>query len=69
MVVLPVMDLVLTEILLVREEPQHSWVLGMSPFLVRIMTMAHLLSASVHVTSARGPNPVAIVLQLSSVNS
>jgi hypothetical protein len=65
-VVLPVMDLVLTEILLVREEPQHSWVLGM---LVRIMTTAHLLSASVHVTSARGPNPVAIVLRLSSVNS
>ncbi len=35
-----------------------------SPFLVRIMTTAHLLSASVHVTSARGPKPVAIVLQL-----
>jgi hypothetical protein len=65
-VVLPVMDLVLTEILLVREEPQH---VKMSPFLVRIMTMAHLLSASVHVTSARGLNPVAIVLRLSSVNS
>ncbi len=35
----------------------------MSPFLVRIMTMAHLLSASVLITSARDPNPVAIVLR------
>ncbi len=41
----------------------------MSPFIVRIMTTAHLLSASVHVTSARGPKPVAIVLRLVSVNS
>jgi hypothetical protein len=41
----------------------------MLPFLVRIMTTAHLLSASVHVTSARGPNAVAIVLRLVSVNS
>jgi hypothetical protein len=41
----------------------------MSSFLVRIMTMAHFLLASVHVTSARGPKPVAIVLRLVSVNS
>ncbi len=41
----------------------------MLPFLVGIMTTAHLLSASVHVTSARGPNPVAIVLRLVFVNS
>ncbi len=36
----------------------------MSPFLVRIMTPAHLLSASVHVTSARDPKLEAIVLGL-----
>jgi len=41
----------------------------MSPFLGRIITTAHLLSASVHLTSARGQNPVPIVLQLASVNS
>jgi hypothetical protein len=41
----------------------------MSSFLVRIMTTAHFLLASVHVTSARGPKPIAIVLQLVSVNS
>ncbi len=37
------------------------------PVLVRIMTTAHLLSASVHITSARGQNTEVIVLQLVSI--
>ncbi len=41
----------------------------MSSFLVRIMTTAHFLLASVQVTSARGLKPVATVLGLVFINS